>query len=364
MSHNDYIAQPGTRTTLDALQAILQGGGVKQLDVAVAYITNSGVHDLIQRVSNTLGEDWEAIPKRWITSFDYCRTEPVALDFLSSLPNSSIRIYDATFCLEHGGAPKVPFHPKAFLIRTNERDFALAGSGNMSRSGLARGIEAGLVVSVNRVQADEPTATASIQAMRTWFSRAWRNSEPLTKSILASYRQVFEHKDNLKTPTPTEDDVASTDTGRGALSTRDLQRLRVCRHFWIDAGNITKNRGPKLPGNQLMMKRLSRVFFGFGSSAVPENTHIGDVVIRFNGGQGTLFSLTYSDNKMDKLVLPIPDVGGPPGYDNKFLLFERIMPGVFNLSIGTKATKAHWLKKSKAVDGAFRMSSGREWGVF
>ena len=179
-----------------------------------------------------------------------------------------------------------------------------------------------------------------------------------------SYSQVVEQKENLKAPAPTEDDVASTDTGRGALSTKDLQRLRVCRHLWIDAGNITKNRGPHLPGNQLMMKRLSRVFFGFGPNAVHENTHIGDVEISFNGGQGAEFSLTYSDNKMDKLVLPIPGAGGPPAYDNEYLLFRKTKPGVFKLAIGTKAEKTQWLKSSAAIDGAFRMSSGREWGVF
>lgn len=364
MSQADYIAQPGTRSTLDALQAIVQNGEVEQLDVAVAYVTNSGVHDFLRMASQTLNGDWAAIPKRWITSFDYCRTEPLALDCLLSLPNSSIRIHDAAFCLDHECAPKVPFHPKAFLIRTIQRDFALAGSGNMSRSGLSRGIEAGFVVSVNRIHAAEPTATQVIHAMHAWFSRTWRVSTPLTTPLLASYRQIFEHKDNLKAPTPTEDDVASTDTGRSALSTKELQRLRVCRHFWIDAGNITRNRGPHLPGNQLMMKRLSRVFFGFSSTAVPENTHIGDVEISFNGDQGALFSLTYSDNKMDKLVLPIPGAGGPPAYDNEYLLFERTMPGVFKLTIGTKAAKAQWVKKSIAIDGAFRMYSGREWGVF
>lgn len=364
MSQADYIAQPGTRTTLDALQAILRNGGVERLDVAVAYVTSSGVHDFLQGVCNTLGGDWDAIPKRWITSFDYCRTEPVALDRLLSLPRSSIRIHDAAFCLEHGGAPKVPFHPKAFLIRTNQQDCVLAGSGNMSRSGLSRGIEAGLSVSVNRLPPAEPTATAAIRAMNAWFSRTWRVSAPLTKPILESYRQVFENNDNLKAPNPTEDDVASTETGRGALSTSDLRRLRVCRHFWIYAGNVTRNRGPKLPGNQLMMKRLSRVYFGFRSAAVPENTHIGDVVISFNGGVGAPMSLTYSDNKMDKLGLPVPGAGGPPAYDNQYLLFERTMPGVFNLTMGTKATKTQWLKSSKAIDGAFQMSSGREWGIF
>ena len=364
MSQADYIAQPTSRTTLDALQAILQNGGVERLDVAVAYVTTNGAHDFLRRVSNTLGGAWAAVPKRWITSFDYCRTEPVALECLRSLPSSSIRIHDAAFCLEHGGAPKVPFHPKAFLIRTHQHEYVLAGSSNISRSGLSRGVEAGLVLSVSRVTPGEPTATAAIDAMRTWFSSIWGASTPLTTPLLTSYSQLFEHKDNLKAPAPTEDDVASTDTRRGALSTKDLQRLRVCRHFWIDAGNITKNRGRNVPGNQLMMKRLSRVFFGFGSTAVPKNTHIGDVEISFNNGQGAPFSLTYSDNTMDKLVLPIPGAGGPPAYDNEFLLFERTKPGVFKLTIGTKATKAQWLRRSAAIDGDFRMSSGREWGVF
>jgi hypothetical protein len=258
----------------------------------------------------------------------------------------------------------MPFHPKTFLVRTDLRDYALAGSGNMSRSGLSRGVEAGLVLGVNRTDPTEPTASAAMQSMRAWFSTTWNTATRLTPALLASYIEIFEHKENLKAPAPTEDDVASTDTGHGSLSTKDLQRLRVCNHFWIHAGNITKNRGPNLPGNQLMMKRLSRVFFGFASTTVPENSHIGDVEITFDGGQAVEFSLTYSDNKMDKLVLPIPGAGGPPAYDNAYLLFRRARPGVFELTIGTKAAKAQWIKKSGAIDGAFRMASGREWGVF
>ena len=364
MSQADYIAQPNSRTTLDALQAILENEGVERLDVAVAYVTTGGAYDFLKRAAGTLGGAWAGIPKRWITSFDYCRTEPVALDSLLSVPNSSVRIHDAAFCVVHGGAPRVPFHPKAFLIRTNQRDFALAGSGNMSRSGLARGVEAGLIVSVTRNLPGEPTATAALEAMRTWFTSAWGDAAPLTQDLLTYYRLIFELRKNLEAPTPTEDDVASTDTGRGALSTKDLQRLRVCRHFWIDAGNVTKNRGSSLPGNQLMMKRLSRVFFGFDPTAVPKNTHIGDVEIGFNGGPGGEFSLTYSDNAMDKLVLPIPDAGGPPAYDNEYLLFRRTSPRVFDLTIGTKTVKSQWLKRSAAINCAFRMSSGREWGVF
>lgn len=364
MSRADYIAQPAPRTTLDALQGILQDGTVESIDVAAAYATASGVYDLLNRVRQTLGNAWTGVPKRWITSFDYCRTEPVALASLLEVPTSSVRIHDAQFCLDHGGYPKIPFHPKTFLIRTDLRHYALAGSGNMSRSGLSRGVEAGLILGINRAGPAEPTAAATMQSMRTWFSTAWNSATQLTPALLADYSRLFEHRDNLKAPAPTEDDVAGTDSGRNGLSTKDLQRLRVCSHFWIEAGNITKNRGPNLPGNQLMMKRLSRVFFGFTSIGVPANTHIGDVEISFNGGQSTPFSLTYSDNKMDKLVLPIPGAGGPPSYDNEYLLFRRTKPGAFELTIGTQATKAKWLKKSDAINGAFTMASGRKWGVF
>lgn len=364
MTRFDYIAQPTTRTTLDALRGIVQEGGIEAIDVAVAYVTSGGACDLVKGLSGVLGGAWGGIEKRWLTSFDYCRTEPIALDVLLSIPNSSVRIHDAQFCLSHGGSPKVPFHPKAFLIRSNQRDYALAGSGNMSRSGLSRGFEAGLALGISRVAPVEPTALASIQALRNWFSTTWSGAIPLDTPLLTNYSNLFEHKDNLKSPVPTEDDVASSDTGGGSLSSKDLQKLRVCRHLWIEAGNITKNRGPKLPGNQLMMKRLSRVFFGFNPTAVSENTPIGLVAMKFNGGAMDQYSLTYSDNKMDKLILPIPGNGGPAAYDNHYLLFWRMMPGVFRLTLGGKTEKATWLKRSGAIDGAFKMSSGREWGVF
>jgi HKD family nuclease len=364
MTQVDYIAQPASQTTLGAIENILRSAGVETIDVAAAYITSGGVNDLVRRASATLGSAWNSISKRWITSFDYCRTEPVALDALLSVQSSSVRIHDADFCLAHGGAPGVPFHPKVFLFRTQQRDYVLAGSGNVSRSGLSNGVEAGLIIGVNRSGPNEPTSSAALRALQAWFSTTWNNAAPLSATLLASYSKLFESANNLKSPAPTEDDVASSDIGGGALSSKELQKLRVCRNLWIQTGNITKNRGPNLPGNQLMMKRLSRVFFGFNPTTVPENTLIGAVEMYFNGGTTNQYSLTYSDNKMDKLSLPIPGSGGPALYDNQYLLFTRMTPMVFSLTLGSKLDRAIWLKKSRAIDGAFKMASGREWGVF
>lgn len=364
MSEVGFIAQPTSGTTLDAIEAITNGSNLINADVAAAYITSSGTYDLLRRIESTLGTKWTGVKKRWITSFDYCRTQPVALDALLSLPSSSVRVYGAEFCLANGGMPKIPFHPKAFLFRGKERDFALAGSGNLSRSGLSKGVEVGLTLAVNRNNPVEATSAASMAALRQWFRAVWDAATPLDAALLARYGKLFESVTNLAHPVATEDDLASEETTRGSLTNRDLQKLRVCSNFWIDAGNITKNRGPALPGNQLMMKRLSRVFFGYGPAAVTENTVIGSVHISFNGGPVGHYTLSFSDNKMDKLNLPIPGAAGPAAYDNQLILFREVRPHEFSLTIGTKADKANWLKRSRAIGADFKMSSGREWGVF
>lgn len=363
MTRIDYVAQPKPRSTLTAIEQISREPGITHLDVAAAYITSSGADVLVRRLEMTMGHAWANVKKRWLTSFDYLRSEPVALRTLMLAPTSEVRIHDADFCLSHIGRPRVPFHPKVFFFRSADKDYALAGSGNISRSGLSRGIEAGLGVVVTRNGASDGTARDSIQALRDWFTTHWRNATTLNNALLKRYETIFESTPNLKHPVLTEDDVASSDAGRGSLSSDALQKLRVCRHFWIEAGNITRNRGPGLPGNQLMMRRLSRVFFGFPPDTLPENSAIGQVEIEFRSNVND-YSLTYSDNGMDKLVLPIPGAGGPPAYDNEDLLFEQVAPRRFRLSLGGAGDKAQWLRKSRLIEGAFRMSSGRQWGVF
>jgi HKD family nuclease len=363
MTRINHIAQPIQRSTLNAIEHIANEPGLTHLNVAAAYITTGGLDDLLRQLRLGMGNSWTAMNKQWLTSFDYLRTQPVALRTLMLVPTSEIRIYDANFCLDHAGWPRIPFHPKAFLFRSDNRDYALVGSGNISRSGLSRGIEAGLDVSVSRMGATPNLAQDSIRSLRDWFGLYWQRAAPLTTALLNSYETVFEGQPNLKNPAITEDDVASSDSGRGALSSDALHKLRICRHFWIEAGNITRNRGQGLPGNQLMMRRLSRVFFGFSADSLPQNTAIGHVEIVFNNIVNE-YSLTYSDNGMDKLVLPIPGAQGPPAYDNEDLLFEQLAPRRFRLSLGRAGDKARWLKKSRWIEGDFRMSSGRQWGVF
>ena len=360
----DFVAQPVRRTTLDAVEAIVAAGELRSMDIAAAYVTSSGVQDLLQRMDGILADRWKGVKKRWITSFDYCRTQPVALSTLLSLPTSSVHIYDAQYCLAHAGTPKTPFHPKAFLFRGKDYDFVLAGSGNLSRSGLSRGVEVGLTLTVRRSRPIEPTSAAAVKSLRRWYSTVWRDTPSLDPVLLERYTELFDSAANLAHPTATEDDLAGEDVTRGALDGSELRKLRVCSHLWIEAGRITKNRGRNLPGNQLMMKRLSRVFFGYSPEAVPTNTTLGSVNIRFGEGEVCPYTLSYSDNKMDKLNLPMPGTIGPAAYDEQDLLFSQVSTGVFSLAIGKKGDKSKWLRQSKAIDADYKMASGRKWGVF
>jgi len=365
MAEISYITQPDGQSTSAAISQVLLKLAVNQMDIAAAYMTSSGVRDLLVVMNQHSVAKDKNVKKRWITSFDYCRTDPLALEAIHALPSSSVRIYGADACLANNGVPNVPFHPKSFLFRAAHQYCALAGSGNISRSGLSRGIEMGLVVSVNKAcGAEVQSAISAVDALRQSFELRWQDAMPLNIRLLAQYRDLYEKADRLKNAVPTEDDTASSYKSRGSLSNDSLKKLRICRRLWIEAGNITKNRGPGLPGNQLMMKRLSRVFFGFEPTQVPKNTLIGQVNISIYQDRSDWYPLTYSDNSMDKLVLPIPGAGGPEHYDGKTLFFEQLDVNRFQLSVGTSSNKAAWLRRSNLIDGAFKMSSGRQWGVF
>jgi HKD family nuclease len=352
------ITQPSGGSIVDAISWILEQGEVSRLDIAAAYITSGGVRELIPALRDGIGDEWPNVEKRWVTSFDYLRTEPVALEAIRGLPGSLV-------LGRKGCVPAVPFHPKSFIFTGPGADFVLSGSGNISKSGLTRGHEAGIVVGAAKpTPASSADAAACIGTFGTWFDGLWAQATTLNAALLRRYSDIYESQPNLQNPAPTEDDVAPEQTRPRQLTPQDLRKLRVCRNLWIEAGNITPNRGAMLPGNQLMMKRLTRVFFGVSPHDVPRDTLLGYLKIAYGNREAHDCSLTFSNNLMDKLTLPIPGVDGPPKYDGKNLLFRRVRPGFFELTLGTAGERARWRRRSKDIGAAFTMSGGRAWGVF
>ena len=358
--------QPFRGSTSNLVSEALMLDDIEQIDVAAAYITIGGARDLLTTLKIGLGDKWPFVKKRWLTAFDYCRTDPLAIDMLMSWPKSTVKVHDASAVLDRNCNPRKPFHPKTFLFSGATHHSVIAGSGNISRSGLSLGHEVGLLLSCHRSKGKlEAGPRTEVAAVQSWFDSSWASAPPLTDSQKSRYFDIFNSVDNLRNPVPTDDDPPS-EMGKSELfSDGDLRKLQRCSQFWIDAGNITKNRGPSLPGNQLMMRRLSRVFFGVPATDVPANSPLKKISVQFVGNDPVERSLTFSDNGMDKLTLPIPGSGGPVNYDGKTLIFKRLGPSLFGLDVGTKAQRRMWVKRSREIGALFEMAGGeRCWGVF
>ena len=340
----------GNGEYLDLIRATCQKVKPERICAAVAYATHSGVADLGDALSSL--PKWRKTRKQWLVGIDYCRSDPLALAHLGGLPKSSVRIFDGEFVSTRNGCvPRHSFHPKAYLLLGASKSVAVVGSGNLSRTGLQFGIEAAAAVHNNN----------AVAYLRTWFRSQWRSATPL-EAIDESYREQFESTDNRQHPQASDDDAAPEFPSRGGhLKPHQLRKLRVCRHLWIEAGNL-HNLGPDRASNQLMMKRNSRVFFGFVAKELPRNYDVGKVTIKWGGRRHAGRTLRFSSNGMDVLTLPVP--GELEAYDQQTLHFEQVGVRTFKLTVGSRTDATRWKRRSEMVDGVLPMTGQREWGVY
>lgn len=354
-----FIAQPGN-SIADTLAALVETAKYSHADVAVAYATVSGVLELRRRMPS----GFNAVRKRWLVGIDWCRSEPDALTILDTMTYSTVRIHDGTVVASTPGChPKLPYHPKGFMFRGSDVAAMVVGSGNLSRNGILIGHEAG----VEAVAATGTPNWTAATAARTWFDSLWVAASPLDH-VVDTYRTEYNKQRNLAKPTRTDDDAVDPQAlARGSFTAADLVQLRACRHFWTEAGTLSENRGRGVPGNQLMLRALTRVFFGFAPARLPKDSHLGLVNISFAGTGHPDRTLRYSNNGMDVLTLPVPGSGGPPAYDDTTVHFTRhVQSGRlgFDMRLAAGSEKRLWRAKSEAIGALFTMSSGRQFGFY
>lgn len=340
------------------------------LDVAVAYATMPGVRTMREAVEGVPGGVWNSLKKRWLVGIDYYRSQPTALDALAGLSHSRLKVPDGLAVLgQQRCTPLVSYHPKTFIFTGPKSIAVISGSGNLSQFGLKAGQEVGSVLLVAKpAGTQERELWKSLQGVKAWYDSKWPQADSFAR-VRDEYKRQYESIDNLNAPTPTEDDATTSmhasRVGRAmGFDARQLRQLRVAGSLWIEAGNVTKNRGKDKPGNQLMLRRMTRVFFDMPARDVPENTSIGEVSVRINGGTDHICSLRFSDNSMDVLTLPIPEENGLDAYDGETLLFERREDGTFDLSTLSSAGVQAARRRSRAVDGLFQMKGNREFGIY
>ncbi len=368
-----YVTQPENQVNyLELFKIALGQATFKELDVAVAYATMRGVIDFESPFSSTGKNLLEQLQKRWLVGIDWCRSEPLALKRLSNLKNSHVKIPNGKQTVKRRGCtPKLPFHPKAFILRGPDALAIISGSGNMSRNGLTRGHECGsLLIFQEPLTQAEFAVRERILHVNKWFDGLWQNADALD-TIVKSYSDMYEEASNMHSPMPTDDDATEADAPtrkrRGAISSMQLRQLRAARFLWIEFWE-NKTRGEDKPGDQLNMTRMTRVFFGYDAE-VPKNAPSVIVPVIYKSKRYDR-PLRFNSNGMDVLTLPLPEPGGPPPYDDEFLLFEKHPDGTFHLKFGTAAEARTWRRQSKRIDAYFEMKRDRrrpkrrEWGIF
>jgi hypothetical protein len=331
--------------------------------VAMAYASGSGCRDLCEHLEASMPR-WGKVRKQWLLSIDFGRTEPDAITSLGALPNSEVRLANGRTVLDRRLVPVCCFHPKTYVFESKDNaGFGLfVGSGNLTLSGLHTGSEhATAHLWLPKFSPEESAELTRAKERLRWWDEAWARATKTDTSTIQEYTRL--RKDLL-----VEDDAESV----RPLVSRGSREIDVhpglawvnAKCLWVETHGLYKNLGKNRPGNQLDLKRGTRVYFGFSADVVPPKSIFGNVYLQFVGQPEVERSVRFGNNSMDKINLPIPGQEGPPSYDNSAILFERRGPGRFRMRLGIRSDREAWRKKSEAQGLVFEMAGGRAFGFF
>src|ERR1700712_5557095 len=93
MSTLESVLQPGPNSTFQRLKRCASDGFADKIDVAVAYITSSGLVQLLNMLDSARPGGLDDLNIRWLTSFDYKRTDPASLSRLLDIHGDRVRIF-------------------------------------------------------------------------------------------------------------------------------------------------------------------------------------------------------------------------------------------------------------------------------
>ncbi len=354
---------------VDRLAAAIGLPSFTRVDAAVAYASLGGVELLLDRARAS--RSWGSAQLRFLISIDSGFTEPEALARLAAVPGAEVRVPNAEVVLKRADLrPARPFHPKAYLIHSNTFEAAAAmisGSANLTISALSTGAE---VITDRHWPTRSPrSGTAGYSEFLAWFDDAWCLASPLV-DVLGKYRVARSRLRGSIPKAEDEDTAASAYSPRSpsvAIRGADAARLAVAKTLWIEGGTLSRNLGPRVPGNQLDTPRGTRVFFGFAPDTVPKNHMFGEIELRIGAGAYSRHSVRFGNNSMDKINLPVPGGSGAATYDGRVLLFDRdpsARDGTARFTLSLPSTRGLAGRKSRAGMSINRvMNSGRAWGL-
>jgi hypothetical protein len=335
---------------------------VSEVRVAVAFTTLSGCELLIPALAEGVGhEQWEAIPKTFVTGFDFGITEPAALAYLQGLPNCTVRIANVPL----NGQPQLmpagtTFHPKLYVFSKDDRREVTLGSPNLSRPALT--------VNTEVVEYLPDLDAGGVDAL--WGAIEAR-SVPLTPELLEAYAAM--RPAHQAHPPPQHDEplppVAPPLPGvlpvfREAVEAAGGVDPSVFPAFWVEAGAMSSSASH----SQLELPRLGHRFFVPAGFADYDDLHRVIAGLSLTVGHLNLPNrpLTWhGNNKMERINLPTQAMGGP-AYQGTAILFRR-REGDFEVTVvpWDSPEAVAWREESAANGHLYRLghNSARVCGL-
>ena len=139
------------------LQDLIENGGWTSLDAAVAWVRRSGTRHLLQSLKVFLRS---GASTRFVIGVDIENTSKEGLQDLLTLEAEGL---SATFI--HHNEAAVTFHPKLYLLSTEERARLIVGSNNLTEAGLYANTEAGLQIDA---RINDPIIQDAKDAIALW----------------------------------------------------------------------------------------------------------------------------------------------------------------------------------------------------
>ena len=206
--HTQHQASATTGRTLEGITSLVSLPNYNQLRAAVAYATLRGCELLTRKARKS--SSWKKCRKRWLISIDFGRTEPAALNFLATLPNSEVKIPNGMqVVFRPSFLPVVPFHPKLYAVDDmtdgNSSVFGIfLGSGNLTASGLLTGSESGALLYWVKPSNPQKKRMFAAHEQLAWFEAIWDRADPLA-NVISDYKKRWK-----KTKAPISEDSAAS----------------------------------------------------------------------------------------------------------------------------------------------------------
>lgn len=178
----EFIENSGPDNLRDTLKTLLNQTNTNEVCIAVAFLTQSGLNEIIQSLRQVAAHGSVKI----ITGLYQHVTEPQALETLLNIQKETRENFSVRVSTE----PQ--FHRKFYILESKSQTIAIIGSSNLTKEGLQSGGEINVMLSSAK-------SISSTKELKKIFEKEWKHrSITLSATQIKRYEKARSKSPNFK----------------------------------------------------------------------------------------------------------------------------------------------------------------------